>query len=94
MKARRKIVTLVTIISSIITVFYSGFYFILPFYFTHCLKQDISAASIGIIGGADGPTSVFIASAPKSNFILFIFFSLSIIGIIFLVKTRKEKRDN
>jgi Na+-transporting methylmalonyl-CoA/oxaloacetate decarboxylase, beta subunit len=95
MNKKRKIITIITIMSTFITVIYSAYYFIILLFVTLQLKRDISSvASIGIIGGADGPTSIFVSNAPHSDLILFLFLPISIIGIVYLVKTRKKKRDN
>jgi Na+-transporting methylmalonyl-CoA/oxaloacetate decarboxylase beta subunit len=53
------------------------------------------AASIGIIGGADGPTSVYIAGSvwPATGWLFFLFLSLDIILYAFiLVKAIKGLR--
>ena len=50
------------------------------------------AASIGIIGGADGPTAVFVTSRtgiPWWGF--FLLMLLGIAGLLWLRKTRKEE---
>ena len=44
---------------------------VLPFFFR--LQMNVShsnAATIGIIGGADGPTAIFVTSAPWTGYIL------------------------
>lgn len=47
------------------------------------MKPSVSAGSIGIIGGADGPTAVFVTGNPN---VIKLFIILSIIGgILFLV---------
>jgi Na+-transporting methylmalonyl-CoA/oxaloacetate decarboxylase beta subunit len=51
------------------------------------------AASIGIIGGSDGPTSIYVGNPQSSYLITVIFTLLSIIGIVFLIITKKKK-DN
>ena len=50
------------------------------------------AASIGIIGGADGPTAVFVTSKtgiPWWGFFLLVLFGVA--GLLWLRKTRKEE---
>ena len=43
------------------------------------LNMHNSAASIGIIGGADGPTAIFVAGGPGS------FFFINAVGIIIFI---------
>ena len=92
----RVVITLLTIITSAITLAGIAFNFILPLYLSH--KLDINeASSIGIIGGADGPTSIYIANNSSSSLLLpyqntLVFGVLSIIGILYLIKTKKIHR--
>lgn len=86
-----KIVVIFTVITGLITVIGVGFEYLLPIYLSFKLKKNINqASSIGIIGGADGPTSVFIASQPSSHLITGIFGLLAITGIIILLAIRKK----
>lgn len=41
--------------------------------------------SIGVIGGADGPTSVFVASSPTVPFIIIGIAALVVIGVVLLI---------
>lgn len=43
------------------------------------------AGSVGIIGGTDGPTTIFVANRVYINPITLIFVLLSIIGILYIV---------
>lgn len=47
-------------------------------------------SNTSIIGGADGPTSIFIASEKSYYLIPFIFGLLSIIGVVYLIIKRKR----
>lgn len=92
-KRIRKAITTLTVLCSIVTFIFLGYRFILPVYLAYRLHIDLidvsDASAVGIIGGADGPTSIFLAN---SNFINLtsVFALLSIIGIIYLVITRKK----
>lgn len=86
----RKLITVFTVISIIITIVNIGFNCLLPKYLAYKLnfKAD-EASSIGIIGGADGPTSIFLAAGQSSYYFTIILLLLSIAGIIYLFITRK-----
>lgn len=49
------------------------------------------AASVGIIGGADGPTAVFVAAAPGFDWEIVIMTALLIVGIVGFLLLRKSK---
>lgn len=50
----------------------------------------LSRANLGIIGGADGPTAIYVSSAGPNWPVLVIFSALLILGILGLFKTRKR----
>lgn len=52
------------------------------------------AASIGIIGGADGPTAIFLTSSVPyiASFMTILVGLLFVIGIILIFKQRKNKK--
>lgn len=88
-----KIVFRITIITGIVTIIMLGLNFLLPIFLLFRLKRNInSASSIGIIGGADGPTSIFIAGQPSSYLITGAFGLLTIAGIIVLIAIRKSAK--
>ena len=54
--------------------------------------KDVSSASaIGIIGGADGPTAVFLSKAPSYIFIAPVIFALSFLLWLILSIIGREK---
>ncbi|HAA25909.1 MAG TPA: hypothetical protein DCE11_07320 [Ruminiclostridium sp.] len=52
------------------------------------------ASSIGIIGGADGPTAVFVSGHVNSHWFTVVFAMLTILGIVYLLKTKHSKDRN
>ncbi|MBQ4093888.1 MAG: helix-turn-helix domain-containing protein [Oscillospiraceae bacterium] len=51
-------------------------------------QQQLMAESIGIIGGADGPTAIFVAASPINMwFILFVTAAAAAVCVVYLVKT-------
>lgn len=49
----------------------------------------MNASSIGIIGGADGPTAIFVAASPMSYAMLIVAAAV-VIGLIFWLFMRKK----
>lgn len=86
----QKIVTIITIISIVITIISLGFNLILPKYLAYKLNGELgTVSSIGIIGGVDGPTAVYITSQLSPYIFTYIFLLISIAGILYLFFTRK-----
>ena len=50
----------------------------------------LGRANLGIIGGADGPTAIYVSSAGPNWPVLVIFSALLILGILGLFRTRKR----
>lgn len=81
----RKTITALTILFTVITIISLGFNLLIPIFISHRFNIDTDrAGSIGIIGGADGPTSVFIAGTAHSYAFISIFALLSILGLLYL----------
>jgi len=90
---RKKLITALTMISIIITVVGLTFDFVIPRYLAYRFSLDATAGgSIGIIGGADGPTSIFIAGKTPSASIALVFALLSAAGIIYLALSRNTQK--
>ncbi|MGF7059508.1 sodium ion-translocating decarboxylase subunit beta [Brassicibacter mesophilus] len=88
-----KVVTIFTIITAIITLSSAVFSLLIPLYLSYKLQKDLSgASSIGIIGGTDGPTAIFLASQPSSHLITFIFALLTIGGVVYLIYSKKAMK--
>ncbi|WHH58150.1 sodium ion-translocating decarboxylase subunit beta [Petroclostridium sp. X23] len=89
-----KIITVLTIASAIITVISAAFDFLLPIYLKYKFVMDKNTAgSIGIIGGADGPTAIFITTKSSSYLITIIFGLLTVSGMVSRVLINKLKRS-
>lgn len=89
----RKVVRILTIINLIITLISVGFNFLLPIYLSYKLNNEVGkVSSIGIIGGTDGPTSIFVASQSSSHISTIIFTLLSIVGALYLFFTKKTTK--
>ncbi len=80
-----KIVTILTIIASIITLVSSVFSYLIPLYLAHKFNIVTSKSNtIGIIGGADGPTSIYVSSShahPGSVTVIFALLTISALYI-------------
>lgn len=93
-KMFRKIIIALTVVTSIITIVSASWKFIMRIYIQYRfqISTDNSASSIGIIGGADGPTAIFISGYSYSGIFTIIFALLSVAGVIYLLATRKANR--
>jgi Na+-transporting methylmalonyl-CoA/oxaloacetate decarboxylase beta subunit len=66
--------------------------YLLPLYLSYKFKTDLSdASSIGIIGGADGPTTIFVSGSVSPG-VTALFAVLTVIGIVYLIIAKR--RDN
>ena len=93
-KRHRKIIVALTIITTIITIVSASWEFIMRMYIQYRFQISTdnynSASSIGIIGGADGPTAIFLSGKQYSSIITLLFALLSAVGIIYLILTSKR----
>lgn len=88
-----KAITIFTLISVIVTLINLANSFLLPIYLSYKFQTDFrEASSIGIIGGADGPTSIYLSSQQSPRIVTLIFALLSIIGIICIIFNKIFKR--
>lgn len=56
------------------------------------MHRDKEAASIGIIGGADGPTSVFIAGSVSNTNYLLLALVIALIGTVVYIMCNKKSK--
>jgi len=47
-------------------------------------------ADIGIIGGADGPTAIFVTSSPGAGWLLLLFAALTAAAAYLILRRRKK----
>jgi len=89
----RRTIAILTILFAIITVISIGFNLLIPIFITHRFNIDTDGvSSIGIIGSADGPTSIFVAGTSYPYVFTSIFALLTILGLLYLFVTRKQQR--
>lgn len=90
----KKLVAIFTIITSIITFISLIIRFGVPMYQLYKLHTKVyNADSIGIIGSADGPTSIFVSGTSSANVIIIIFVFLSLSGIVYLIFMKGSKKS-
>ena len=94
MNKKQKVIIILTVICSFITIVNAAYHVLFPMFLSFMFHTNLNdAASIGIIGAADGPTSIYVGNPQSSYLITIIFTLLSIIGIIYLVITKKNKNN-
>jgi Na+-transporting methylmalonyl-CoA/oxaloacetate decarboxylase beta subunit len=91
MKVKRIVVMILTIMCILVTVLNVAFKYLLLLFLPFKFDLDLrDAASVGIIGSADGPTSILVENSTASIIITIISALLSISGIIYLIRTRRK----
>lgn len=86
----RKVITILTYISIAIMIISIGFNFLLPTYLLSKIDNEMDrGGSIGIIGGADGPTAVYITGQSYPYLLIILSTLFSVVGILYLFFTRK-----
>lgn len=67
-----------------------------PVYNNHKNSEEeygMDASTIGIIGGADGPTAIFITGKPSRLEVLLLAAGIAVIvGVVFFVKKHRKKK--
>lgn len=89
-KTSNIIVKVITLICVLITVISGVINYLLPLIINKHKINMKNSSAVGIIGGADGPTSIFISTIPSSRNITLIFGILSLIGTGYLLIKRKS----
>lgn len=93
MNYKKNVVIIFTAICTIVTIINIGYYLLLPIYLNYKSNIDLNEAETkGIIGAADGPTTIFLARSQSDLLLAFIIAAISIIGIVYLVITKNKKR--
>ena len=89
-----KMITIFTVICALVAFISLFFSSLLPLYLSYKFKIDIrNAGSIGIIGGADGPTAIYVSGQSSSHLFTAIFALLTILGFIYLVVIKYKKKS-
>ena len=89
----KKAVTIITAISSAVTVLVALLHFLLPAYLLHQYRIDAKgASSIGIIGSADGPTTIYVSGQSSVWQIAAVSGLIAIAGIAYLILPRFTKQ--
>ncbi|HHU70729.1 MAG TPA: sodium ion-translocating decarboxylase subunit beta [Clostridiales bacterium] len=94
-KKLTRIIRVLTIICAL-TTFGSVFSkSLLMLYYSYKFNVDIKDASaVGIIGGSDGPTEIFIGSQSTTHMVPIIFAILTGVGVVYLIVDRKKDNHN
>lgn len=79
-------ITIFTVICALVAFISLFSSYLLSLYLSHKFNIDTrDAGSIGIIGGADGPTAVYLSGQISSHWFTVVFTTLAILGIIYLI---------
>ena len=94
-KKLNRVITALTIICALITLFSVFFESLLKLYFSYKFNSDIKdASSVGIIGGSDGPTEIFLGSQSLTNWVPIICAVLTGLGVVYLMVERRRNKHN
>ncbi|NLW02218.1 MAG: sodium ion-translocating decarboxylase subunit beta [Clostridiaceae bacterium] len=90
-----RLVTIFTVICALVT-FISAFSKpLLSLYLSYRFNIDTrDAGSAGVIGGADGPTAVFISGGHYFYLLTVIFALLTVSGVIYLVVVKRKNKHS
>lgn len=91
----RKLILALTIVNAVLALVSVFSDYLIRMLLAYKIKSEVhssaaKAGTIGVIGGADGPTVVFISGKPTPYVAAIIFAVHAVAGIIYLVLTRKE----
>ncbi len=85
---------IVLVILLVILLFVLGFRYLLGVLVSFFFQYDGSAASVGIIGGADGPTAIFLAGKVSytPSLLVIVTVLVLVVNIIHFVRKRHKKK--
>jgi len=90
-----KVITVLTVLCALIALISALPSTLLSLFLSYKFNIDTrDAASIGIIGEADGPTVVFVSGQFSSGLFAVIFAMLTVLGIIYLVIAKRAENNN
>ncbi len=88
---RNKLAAIFTALSFAATIISASYIYFFPMYLLHKSQLNrIEPSSIGIIGGADGPTSIYVASKFPQYIIIIIFALFTVVGILYQIFLAKN----
>jgi len=88
------IVAVLTVLCGLVAIISILVRLVLPLYILRKSSINIKdAGSIGIIGGADGPTVIFLAGGAFWSFVSIIFALAALAGIIWLIAAKRRKTN-
>lgn len=94
-KMLTRIIRALTIICALTTLFSVFSKSLLKLYFSYKFNTDIKDASaVGIIGGSDGPTEIFIGNQSTTHWVPVIFAILTGLGVVYLIVDRRSNKYN
>lgn len=90
-----KVITIFTIIFGIMALICGFFSFILPHHLSSFVNKTANdVGSVEVIGGADGPTAIFLSGSTSFHWFFVIFALLTVLGITYIVTTKHKKNHN
>lgn len=87
MKKGRTIVFIITALAGIISIME------LCMLFIPIIKVLPDASAVGVIGGADGPTAIFVAGSKLAFVVPVIPFICMVAGVVYLAVTKKKRQQ-
>ena len=88
-----KVITILTIACALLAAVSAFYNYLLPVFLSYKFNKDIrDARSVGIIGGADGPTAIYVSGQISSHWFTVIFAALSILGGIYLIAAKNSAK--
>ena len=88
----RIVIGILTVICGLTALISAFFHPLLTLYVANKTNINIkNPGSVGIIGGSDGPTAIFVTNQNHSFWFTFLFTLLTILGVIYLI-IEKQKR--
>ncbi|MDD2496557.1 MAG: sodium ion-translocating decarboxylase subunit beta [Desulfitobacteriaceae bacterium] len=85
-----QVVFILTVIAAATTLVCAAADILIPMYLKYKFhSNEIGADSVGIIGGADGPTAIYITSQFSSHLFTVIFALLTVTGVLYLIFKNK-----
>jgi len=93
-KKKNKVIIIVTIICGLATMINVAYIYLLPLLLSFLFQKDLSdAVTIGIIGGADGPTAIYVACPYNLHLITVILALITILGIAYLIIAKRKSAE-